>query len=254
MIYQGSKAKYADAIVPILQKIINKNNIQCYIEPFVGGANIIDKINCSIKIGYDKNYSLICLHNQAQKSMSTIPAHGSSEWWYEAKSIYQRYKGSKDMENEMEGWRIGAIQFLGSYNRGGFSRGYAITDKKHDYYNQAWINLAKQSENKNYKNIIFEHKNYEDLEINLNIPTLIYCDPPYENTKPYGYKFETEFDYNFYWNWIRELSKNYIVICSEQKFPEDFNIIWERKTKRTMNKTRTDAVEKLGTLNDLGRI
>ena len=167
MIYQGSKAKYADAIVPILQKIINKNNIQCYIEPFVGGANIIDKINCSIKIGYDKNYSLICLHNQAQKSMSTIPAHGSSEWWYEAKSIYQRYKGSEDMENEMEGWRIGAIQFLGSYNRGGFSRGYAITDKKHDYYNQAWINLAKQSENKNYKNIIFEHKNYEDLGINL---------------------------------------------------------------------------------------
>ena len=44
MVFMGSKAKYADEIVPILQNIIDKNNIKLYIEPFVGGANIIDKI------------------------------------------------------------------------------------------------------------------------------------------------------------------------------------------------------------------
>ena len=44
MVYMGSKAKYAESIVPILQKVIDDNNIEIYIEPFVGGANIIDKI------------------------------------------------------------------------------------------------------------------------------------------------------------------------------------------------------------------
>ena len=44
MVYMGSKNRYAPYIVPILQKTIDKHNVNTYIEPFVGGANIIDKI------------------------------------------------------------------------------------------------------------------------------------------------------------------------------------------------------------------
>ena len=47
MKYMGSKSRIAKDIVPIIQKCINDNNIQVYIEPFVGGANIIDKIKNS---------------------------------------------------------------------------------------------------------------------------------------------------------------------------------------------------------------
>jgi len=46
MVYMGSKAKYAEWIVPILQKAIDDNNVKIYIEPFCGGCNIIDKIKC----------------------------------------------------------------------------------------------------------------------------------------------------------------------------------------------------------------
>ena len=38
MIYIGSKKRYAKHIVPILQKCINDNGIDTYIEPFVGGG------------------------------------------------------------------------------------------------------------------------------------------------------------------------------------------------------------------------
>lgn len=37
-----------------------------YIEPFVGGANIIDKIKCERKIGSDKNKYLIALLQRVQ--------------------------------------------------------------------------------------------------------------------------------------------------------------------------------------------
>lgn len=61
MVYMGSKTKYAEHIVPILQKAIDDNNVDTYIEPFCGGANIIDKIKCENRYGYDRSETLIAL-------------------------------------------------------------------------------------------------------------------------------------------------------------------------------------------------
>ena len=51
----GSKSRIAKYIVPIIQKYIDDTNCKYYLEPFVGGANVIDKIKCDTKIGSDKN-------------------------------------------------------------------------------------------------------------------------------------------------------------------------------------------------------
>ena len=246
MVYQGSKSKYTNEIVPILQRIIDENNIELYVEPFVGGANVIDKIKCKTKIGLDKNYSLIELHKQAQKDFNAIPEGSSSGWWYTAKDIYRRHKGMPSMEEEMEGWRIGAIQFLGSFNNGGFSRGYAKPEEgKREKYIEAYKNFKEQASKELYKDITFGWSSYENFHIVER--ALIYCDPPYYNTKPYGYAFETKFDYEAYWNWVRKMSKDNIVICSEQTFPDDFEIIWEKEANRTMNKeNKFKAIERLG--------
>ena len=48
MQYMGSKSRLANELVPIIQNYIN-DDTKAYIEPFVGGANIIDKIKCSKK-------------------------------------------------------------------------------------------------------------------------------------------------------------------------------------------------------------
>ena len=48
MRYMGSKNRISKYIVPIIQSYIN-DNTNCYIEPFVGGANMIDKIQCDKK-------------------------------------------------------------------------------------------------------------------------------------------------------------------------------------------------------------
>lgn len=53
--YMGSKSRIAKDIVPIIQKCIDDNKIDTYIENFVGGSNMIEHIKCATKNGYDSN-------------------------------------------------------------------------------------------------------------------------------------------------------------------------------------------------------
>lgn len=58
MWYVGSKNKLSKELIPIIQSYINSNT-KGYLEPFVGGANMIDKVQCSNKIGCDIHKELI---------------------------------------------------------------------------------------------------------------------------------------------------------------------------------------------------
>ena len=49
MIYQGSKARLIKDILPYIQNCIDSNKVNLYIEPFVGGANVIQHIERATK-------------------------------------------------------------------------------------------------------------------------------------------------------------------------------------------------------------
>ena len=78
MKYVGSKNRISKYIVPILQDCIDKNSIEIYYEPFVGGANLIDKIHCKERIGNDIHPQLIAMFNELQKGWQP-PSHISEE-------------------------------------------------------------------------------------------------------------------------------------------------------------------------------
>lgn len=66
MKYMGSKSRIKKWVVPFLQELIDKNNVDTYIEPFVGGANVIDDIQCENRIGGDLHDKLIALLKHVQ--------------------------------------------------------------------------------------------------------------------------------------------------------------------------------------------
>ena len=68
MKYMGSKSRIKKYIVPIIQDIINRNQIKLYIEPMVGGGNIIDSVQCDTKIGNDISTPLISFWQHLQKT------------------------------------------------------------------------------------------------------------------------------------------------------------------------------------------
>ena len=86
MIYMGAKTKYADYIIPILQKCIDENNVTTYIEPFCGGCNIIDKIKCENKFAYDRSDTLIALLSLAAEDFDKVMKDGNRELWDKGKA------------------------------------------------------------------------------------------------------------------------------------------------------------------------
>ena len=86
--------------------------------------------------------------------------------------------------------------------------------------------------------------------------SVIYCDPPYNNTEPLDYKVLYQgkridkFDTDEFWHTMREWSKNNKVFISEYDAPDDFECVWQQEVKLMMkNKQNTKdvRVEKLFT-------
>ena len=239
MVYMGSKARYASHIVPILQRAIDDNNVDTYIECFVGGANIIDKIKCKNRIGYDRSDTLIALLDLAAKDFDSVLKDGKRELWDKGKA----YVKDGIMPEDMSLADIGAMEFLGSFSNGGFPRGYAKNTETRNYYNEAYRNIKEQAPN--LKDIVFKCQEYTDLDKNIK-NAVIYLDPPYEGTKQYGYANQKQMNYSDFWNWVREVSKNNYVFISEQNAPDDFDCLWVQPVTRTTNsKNNFKAVEKL---------
>ena len=65
---------------------------------------------------------------------------------------------------------------------------------------------------------------YQDFKLPKASECVIYCDIPYKNTQ--GYKHDgakIEFDYEAFYNWVREKSKQgYKIYISEYQMPSDF--------------------------------
>lgn len=243
--YMGSKSRIAKHIIPIIQKYIDENKPAFYLEPFVGGANIIDKIQHHNKFGSDKNKYLIALlkHVQSGKPLyESVP----KELYDKARTAFNNGDTS-----DFEDWQIGNIGFLASYNGRWFDGGYAKAGYEktknglrfRDYYREAKDNLLAQASS--LKGIEFSACDYKRYTGNGEpFGCLIYADPPYANTKQY--KNAANFDYDGFWQAMRDWSKNNIVIISEQNAPDDFEVIWEQPVSRSIKANdKSVSVEKL---------
>ena len=234
MKYVGSKNRLSNELAPIIQSYINKD-IKGYLEPFVGGANMIDKIKCDTRIGYDIHEELISLLKYSQDLNNKIPQHISEE----------EYLKVRDNKDGYEKWYVGLVGFcatFGSKYFGGYARSFKA-DKitKRDMSNEAIRNLEKQRDK--LIDIEFYNKSFLDLDYNKLNGYVIYCDIPYNGTLKYS---TSSFPYIDFYKWAKEMSKNNVVLISEYNMPEGFKCIWEKEHKVGINQSsHTNRIEKL---------
>ena len=233
MKYMGSKNRIAKHILPIILKDRKEN--QYYVEPFVGGANMIDKVD-GLRIGNDVNKYLIAVWKGLQQNLDR-PYHIDKELYSLARTAY-----NNNDNTTLTDFLIGWIGWMGSYNGRFFDGGYSghLVGKR-DYITEQIKNTEAQIGK--IKDVLFVHSSYDELEIPNN--SIIYCDIPYKDTKQYA--SSKNFNYDNFWNWCRDMSKKgHQVFVSEYNAPDDFECIWQMEVTNSMNTTKTyKPIEKL---------
>lgn len=229
----GSKNRHAKELLPIILK--DRKPGQWYVEPFVGGCNMIDKVDGN-RIGNDIDIHLISLFRHV--------INGGVLSEYICENTYVKARNNPDT---LELWEIGWIAFGCSYNGkkfGGFAGRIITKEGKHrDYQAECKRNLYRQAEN--LRGVRLEIQNYQKID-HLPKKSIIYCDPPYEGTTTY--KGTPSFDHDLFWQWCRDMVKvGHTIFISEYNAPNDFECIWEKTVNNSLTKDTggKQGVEKL---------
>jgi len=224
MRYMGSKNRIAKHLLPIM--LAERKPEQWWVEPFVGGANMIDKVEGG-RIGNDNHEFLIALL-VALRDGYIPPTDISKELYYAIKSKPQEYP--KEL--------VGFVGFLCSFG-GKWWGGYAFCKDGVNYAERGSRVLTKQA--KNFSGVVFRCGNYLDMGIPPN--SLIYCDPPYANTR----KYKDGFNHDIFWDWCRtQTKKGHTVFISEYSAPNDFVCVKEIQHKTILDKnSQYPRIEKL---------
>lgn len=234
----GSKNRIAAKLVPVINSVLQESKFQTYVEPFVGGANVIDKVKFDTRIGFDNHRQLIALYNNLSK-IPSLPETCTKDHYADVRSSYNSSDG------RYPDWYVGAIGFLASYNGRFFDGGFSgvVRTKAgtiRNYYQEAKANLEKQAPQ--LEAIQFNHADYRELSFENSG---IYCDPPYKGVKQYG--SSRNFDHAEFWTWTREQRDlGNVVLVSEHSAPKDFELLLEINVNRTIdNSKRVRATERL---------
>ena len=236
MVYQGSKNRLVKFLVPIIQKYIDDNNIKTYIEPMCGSCSIIEKIECENRIASDINDELIALlrYVKSDSSLSIAPDICSFEHYSDVREN-RKVNGNKYSKEY-----TALIGFCASYGGRYFDGGYARADKR-DMYKERVQNLKEDASL--LQDIKLDYCDYTKYSDYKNC--LFYFDPPYKGTKQYS---KQSMNYDSFYDFLRKLSENNIVLVSEYNMPDDFTCIWQKERKVLQKSDRVageNAVEKL---------
>jgi site-specific DNA-adenine methylase len=211
LIYLGSKNRISKYIAPIIQSYID-DDCKGYLEPFVGGGNMIDKITCKNRIGSDIDKYVIAVLSGLQNGIEP-PKEVS-------KDFYDYVKENRDSCSDFLVGYVGYEMSFGAKWFGGYVK---RDDAKHrgDIYSyKSCMKQAPKLANIEFKCCSFDE--YKDLE-----GYVIYCDPPYYGTTPYK---QMDFPYRKFYDWCRKMSNKNTVLISEYYMPDDFVCIWEKDT------------------------
>lgn len=231
MKYMGSKNRIAKHILPIILK--DRKEGQFYVEPFVGGANIIDKVDGN-RIGSDINHYVIALLDKLQ-----------SGWIPPDKITNEEFLQIKQNKDNYPDHLVGYVGTQLSFGSVWFSSFRKDNGGQRDYSLEAKKCVLKQAEN--LKGILFKSLSYDDLWIPKN--SIIYCDKPYQGTDKYrGFP---SLDHDRFWQWCRQKHlEGHTVFVSEFTAPEDFKCVWQMNINTSISERKTgkNVVEKLFTL------
>ena len=189
----GNKNRVASELLEIMLE--HRRPAQHYVEPFVGGANVISRVDGE-RIGNDNNYYLILLWC-ALLYLKWVPPEKVP------KNFYDEVKANpKGHPPELVGYLGMKHGWFGSYSP------------------EHWQEYRREilSQVPGLRGVHFINRCYTDLYIPDN--SLVYCDPPHD----------LRFDTKQFYAWCRkQASQGHKVFVSGFNAPTDFKSLWSQE-------------------------
>lgn len=238
MRYFGGKYNISKWVVSVCERYRREG--QPWVEPFVGGGNVIFRAT-GRRIGSDINKYVIALLSAVRDGWD--PPSELTEDEYKFLKKKARSKEVVDFElAALIGFAGTCCSFAGrwfeGYARGGSGRNYALEGRRQ---------LLRVRDR--LKGVEFKACCYRDLDIPEK--SLIYCDPPYKGTKGFG--VDKSFDSQEFYEWCRaKAMEGHTVLISEYNAPEDFICVAEKvktigvRTKDNGNEVRVERIFLVG--------
>jgi DNA adenine methylase len=209
MQYMGSKRRIAKDINAIMQPYYDSYDY--YVEPFVGGGNMIKAVTHKNRTGYDINEYIIGYFNALKDGW--LPPQSVTE------EEYRHIRANKD------NYPLGLVGFVGiNCSFGGkWFDGYA-RNAEQDNYALRGYNHAIKHDIPNIQDINFIHSCYQNIEFKGK--SIIYCDPPYKGMKQYRNKFNHD---DFYQWLIDKTEQGHKIFISEYNMPDQFECVLSKE-------------------------
>jgi DNA adenine methylase len=220
--YHGGKQRLGLTIAnvitdEVLDRVDDGFELKGYCEPFCGMLGVYQHIpelfepeGCeeesigNIKyLAGDRNGSVIKMWQAAQRGWK--PPTTCSE------TKYNRIKNSKG-DSALKGFIGHECSFGGQFFQGYVNKYDCKKNPKKA--SQKVSNIANRLQFVNFKSV--NYINYSNLK-----NYVIYCDPPYFNTKC---QYSNNFINADFWHWCLQMSKNNIVFISEYKIPTELKM------------------------------
>ena len=216
MRYMGSKARILKHILPIM--LFERQPDQWWVEPFVGGGNVIENV-WGKRLGADINPYVIEALILIRDAPETIPDLITEE-------DYKKLQEERNVDG-LTGI-VGFGMSFGSKWFGGYARNKKgmVGDTKNMKTQTRRVKDGAIEQSPKLQGCVFVNKSYLELEIPDN--SLIYCDPPYQGVTSY----KDTLNHEEFWGWCRDMDeKGHTVFVSEYNAPDDFECIWEKELR-----------------------
>lgn len=217
MLYMGSNQEDSKIVADEINKYIvehdGKDSTECF-DLTVGGANILDKIECKTLWGYDISPTLIALHqsvvgNYAGKIINEVTKEEWDSCYRDYKILHQQ-KGPKKTFEDYDDYAckhrltrlyiIGKMEWYGSFGHGGFSQGMAPTGGR-NYYAEARQAHLEQYMTTNYPYINFRVGDYANVDVPPRAIIIAHIN------SPKNYQWCGKFDKFRFYRWALTKSK-----------------------------------------------
>ena len=211
MQYLGGKVRLAKYIASEIVQHIPLGGT--YVEPFCGACAVAIKVR-----EYRPDVKIICndLHPYLIALLRGVADGSFDPPETLSEDEYKYIRANKDENPALAGFAGFGCSFSGRW-----FQGYARSEGQ-NFADEARRSLKQSS----YHSIQFYNLDYRALEIPEG--AVVYCDPPYKDTK--GYSGVPLFDYSAFLTWIKALALSHDVFMSE--YAENVNagarVVWSK--------------------------